>query len=308
MPGAAAERAPFNPRRHVSRKAYCAFQEEQAQTRLDALRAQQHAAIEAAAGRLREALSQQARLLEKVKAGKLNARTANERNRRLTEEVHTLREEIAWRNRLLIIESPEELGGFADLPLHAYVREIRRAGGAGMFSITRTDRISVALAVVLVAALALGTAYHLFWRDTVRFALEPLETREGILRLTCENDSLHPITLYVPWSMAAEPATPEQAYGADLYIRAVDEDTFRLFATSGKAWLHRGRPTTMVDPIDVGPGLSAEVQLDLSQLRTPAAGIETLRVVCSRGDGKEIAQFTRTFPQIDAGTDTARER
>lgn len=91
------------------------------QARMESLEAQRRAALE-----------EQLHLPERVAAGKIAARAANDANRRLTQRLADIDNQIAVCRSRLESRTSEELGGFMDLSFPEYGSEESRPHGAGL--------------------------------------------------------------------------------------------------------------------------------------------------------------------------------
>ena len=250
----------------------------------------QHHRVAWAAGRLRNAHDRQQTLQRQVARREVGAARANRLNRGLHQRIEACRREIALGNRLLRAESPADLGGFIDLPMGAYRRRIGRQEPRILRRFDRQDRVALVIAAVfLVASVAVG-AYFTLWEREVGF--EVLPTAEpNVLLVQCTNHGAQPVTLHVPWGEGRETAGRWQ-YGLKVLVREKPAQRFRLLPSEGPAWTHEGRATHLTGPIDVAPGLTIRLRLDIGKLNLPSGGYDAVRVVASRASGRTVYVYT----------------
>ncbi|MBE0528216.1 MAG: hypothetical protein IH629_03310 [Thermoleophilia bacterium] len=147
--------------------------------------------------------------------------------------------------------------------------------------------------VVLVMALMLRQT---IWRGEIVFEAQAVGAKDGRIQLLCRNETLYPITFFAPWTEGLGENNPKQTYGADIYVKSADEDTFQRFSSEGALWLRQGQPNIFNEPSGIAPGLIEEFFFDLSELVNRLPGLRAVRLMCSRADGKILFEFTLELP------------
>ena len=106
--------------------AYFDDQHRKAQRKLDDFRGKLRERMESAQDLVRVALHQQKRLTAKAAEGHVDAKAVNEENKRLQTEIRRRGAEANLCNAVLALDTAQALGGFIDLPLPRYARELER--------------------------------------------------------------------------------------------------------------------------------------------------------------------------------------
>lgn len=274
----------------LDRDAYDARMEEYSQLRaharedLERLRAEAAGQLETRAGRLRKLL-----------AAPDNARNAA--------AMESLRAELAEANRLLAHPALPDLGGFLDLPLESYLHAPRKPGRGGLAAyLSRSDRITVGVAAVVLAAAIIGVYVTLRGGGEVNIALQPIGPDSGQWLLSIENEKPYALLFHAQWPRDQRPRTGpegERTIGVELLGRALDEDEFRLLPPLNGLWQYEGAPIEHRGPVRILPGIREEFTF------TPGAiaqlGYETgelqVRIAGARGG----LLFSRTVPLDEAG-------
>ena len=243
--------------------------------------------------RLQNTLAQRELLVARVAEGALRPAKANRLNRRLTARIDPLRRQLAEFNRCLQATSSEELGGFAEMPLAAYLRAIKKTTPRIPLKLTPAG---FALWIGMVALAVLASLYYLdYFKVVPPIALEvgEVDPATGAIRVMCRNDSPAPILLYVPWH---DPLITQAAgfrgsnrYGLALYVREQDSRDFRLFPVAVNACTYQGRTLQETAPIEVAPHLNVNLVFDKNQA---LAGLnaEAIRIVLVDSAGKPVVE------------------
>jgi len=243
--------------------------------------------------KLHNALAQQGLLVTRVAEGTLRPAKANRLNRKLAARIDLVRRQLAEFNRCLQATSAEELGGFAEMPLAAYMRAIKKTPPRIPLKPTPTG---FALWIGMVALAVLASLYYLdYFKVVPPVALEvgKNDANTGSIRVMCRNDSQTPILLYVPWH---DPLITQAAgfrgskrYGLAVYVREQDSRAFRLFPVAVNAWTYQGRTLQESAPVEVAPYLYVNLVFDKNQA---LAGLnaEAIRIVLVDSAGKPVVE------------------
>ncbi len=265
---------------------------EAAESHIEKLRHQARREAARAATDLRRALHARERLLARAAAGqKTNLRRLNRRSRALAARINRGRKEVARLNALVSAETGDQAGGYVEMPENAYAKALRQARGNPWQGVPAEDRRTIVLGTLAVVLAVLGVIAYARWDEGVRFEAGFTGTDQSVLRIVCVNNTPSPIVLHMPWPGEVQPGKRRQAYGANLYVSLDGGKTFRLFPSAGKAWTYQGTPTLVEEPIQVPPRMRTEVMLELPALNLPGDGKGLLRLLCTRGDGKEVLRF-----------------
>ncbi len=259
-------------------------------TLLERFRAQGKQRMQFLGAALQAALRKQAELVKGSDSGEVSARKANQLLQRLNDEVGRHRAQITLYNRLLSAKTPEDLGGFIDLPLDQYGGVLVTPKRALLPRYNRRDKRQMA---VLAAIAVLAVITVLFWNRSqaeVQFGAMAPHFPNGKIRLRCLNNTPKDIFLHAPWINAAEKERPYEDYGVEVLVRMESKSEYRLVPSEG-FWTYNGISTRAIEPVRVAPGLSSEVELNLKSLFEQDPSINTVRLVCTRGDGRSAYAF-----------------
>ena len=240
---------------------------------------------------LREALAQQERLVARVQEGTLKAAKANRLNRKVATSIEGYRASLAELNRCLQARSSDELGGFLDMPLSAYVGGVKKKP---LQIPVKPTPVQFVLWVGMVAMAVLGSLYYLdYFEEAPPVALEvgQMDPGTGAIKVMCRNDSQAPILLYVPWHgpIVGENTGGLTPYGLALYVREADSRQFRMFPVPVSAWSYQGRTMREGGPIEVAPHLYVNLVLD-EQDALAGMKPEALRISLLNADGKPVVE------------------
>ena len=243
--------------------------------------------------KLHNALAQQGLLVTRVAEGTLRPAKANRLNRKLAARIDLVRRQLAEFNRCLQATSAEELGGFAEMPLAAYVRAIKKTPPRIPLKPTPTG---FALWIGMVALAVLASLYYLdYFKVVPPVALEvgKNDANTGSIRVMCRNDSQTPILLYVPWHdpIVAETTGSDELtrYGLAVYVREHNSRQFRLLPVTVGAWTYQGRTLQEGGPIEVAPHFCVNLVLDKTHALA-GTNPESVRVALLDSDGKPVVQ------------------
>lgn len=259
------------------------------ESRVAQFRARYQKHLETRATVLRGVLKRQAELVARVQTGHLSPDQANAENRRLLAAVEEQRAEIARYNRLLKAQTPKDLGDIDETSQETIAAAPPQQPPAPVnawFAPREQRQIAVAAVILVVAVLA--TAYWLVWRNSVRFEITAADGLSGALRVVCTNGTMREIKLRIPRG-----ETPgEDIFGVDVYVHTKDEEEYRLVFMLDECWGHFEASTTHAEPVVIAPGLFFETGLDLACLAKRFPKMDSVRLVCTRGNGKPVYRFT----------------
>ena len=272
-----------------------------AQQALDAVRDAigRHAADRAKA--LRGALAEQERLVERVTAGTLEPRDANERNRPLHARVRELRKEIGELNALAALETPAQAGGEVERPLDtpAGVPTTPRLG----IDLKPTPLGFCIWAVVFLAAIAGPLAYRGFIRFGAPVQIDAVFTDPGAVTVVCRNLTPRSVTFCAPWpdEMSAKPDPSEgsKRYGIVCGIREHGAADHRVIVPPLDAWVYSGIPLRAPETFILGPDMSLELRVDVDKLGQLGALPESLRFTVTDTTGRAVATAQVELPSHD---------
>lgn len=209
--------------------------------------------------------------------------------------IERLRHDISQYNMLLKATDSSALGGFADLPLDDYARELglRADGVAGRLE--RDDFITIISSLIIMVVLCLGIAWYHLWRADLNAYIDRPSPRQISIRL--QNNSSFSVNLIGPW--------PEGGfkygrgdYGLALYCRAVGSDKFQDCTNLREAWTYQRRAFSPSKPVPIEPGTSATAVLDLTQLeRAYGSEVAEVRIDCGSTWRHRLFTFTEKLRQ-----------
>lgn len=253
-----------------------------------ALQSRRLPAAERKAAREEKNLRQQVRQAVEVTGERLQEALAEPRQP--DEMLERLRHDIAQYNMLLKASASSELGGFADLPLDAYPKElgIRSVGVA--VRLERDDFITIVASLVIMVVLCLGIAWYHLWRADLSAFIDRPSPRHVSIKL--QNDSSFSVNLIGPWPDGGF-ELKRTDYGIALYCRAVGSDKFQDCTNLRDAWTYQRRAFSPSKPVSVEPGTSATALLDLTQLeRAYGSEIAEVRIDCGSTWRHKLFSFT----------------
>jgi len=257
---------------------------------LEQFRRQGQQRLQFLASALKAALRKQADCLKEAEAGGISERKAQQRLQRLTEEINHHRAQITLYNRLLSAKSPEDLGGFINLPMDQYSRELTRSKKPAFTKLNRRDKRQAAAFLVLALLAVLAVAYWSRAHGEVRFGAAAPHFPNGKIHLRCQNNTSSEIFFHAPWGQSAEQQRFRADYGVEVLARSPGQNEYRL-VPSGDAWLYNSLPANPLEPIRVAPGLSIDGELDLRPIFQQVPGADALRLICTQGNGRSVYRF-----------------
>ena len=317
--------------------AYFAEQSRNAQRKTDEFRGKLRERMENAQDLVRVALHQQRALAVRANEGRISAQAANDENRRLQEEIRVRGTEANLCHRMLALETAEDLGGFIDLPLPRYARELERfmsadssdsdssdraeretgknaspspgtAGWLGQLrglvpkQLGRWDRIAMGTAGVTVLLAALYILYSTQFAGKVAFDVLPAP--QGTWVLSVENRTTRTVTVAVPGN--AGQGSVRADYAVIVEMRDAGENEFRRLPDVERAWVYSGSASSDNGPVGVGSGLSAKWTLSPGLLAVPNPNA-LLRVVVLAGNRPIYAQDLAIETKTGGGTPAAKK-
>lgn len=308
--------------------AYFDEQHRKAQRKLDEFRAKLRERMENAQDLVRVALHQQRLLTAKAAEGHVNAKAINDENRRLQAEIQERGSEANLCNAVLAPDTAEALGGFIDLPLPHYARELERFTVSDSSDsdshnraekrpgenvspspripnwlkrlrpflpkqLGRWDFIAIGAALVTVCVAGLYFLYSTQFAGMVAFDVLPAP--QGTWVLSVENRTPRTVAVAVPGNAGQGRAGTDYA----VYVEMEDSEKaeFRRLPDAERAWVYSGSAGTDNGPVEVGSGLNARWTLTPGKLAVPSPDA-LLRVVVLSGSrvvyAHELAFETRS--------------
>ncbi len=301
--------------------AYFAEQYRKARRETDAFRKRLRERMENAQDLVRVALHQQRGLAARAGEQRISAKSANDENRRLQEEVRERGTEANLCHRVLALETVEDLGGFIDLPLPRYARELERFRMSESSSdsqsgdrkdaktgkeaspssnpadwmerlrrlapkgLGRWDFIAIGAAAVTVVVAALYFLYNTQFSGAVSFDVLPAP--QGAWVLSLENKTAHTVTVEVPGNAGQGAAQAD--YAVFVEMKEAGGTDFQRLPDAEHAWVYAGPAGGDNGPVGVGSGLEARWTLSPGMLGVPTPDA-LLRVVVLSGTRSVFAQ------------------
>jgi hypothetical protein len=240
------------------------------------LRRDQANKLETKAGLLRTLLQQRAQLPD----------APSRKRRRLDARIERIREDIGYYNRLLGVETSEQVGGFLDLPLESYQRTARR-GRRQLFYFSRSDRIT--LVVGAIASVAAIIIVYLILRSggDLEFNLERSDPHDGPVTLHIHNPKSYPVEVIVS-GQANQEAIEKRSIGIDLHGRDPETDEYRLLPAMAGVWVYENTPVEVHGPIIVQPGMSDALTLHPRTLLQKGLPVDSLRITAHEANGNAL--------------------
>jgi len=303
----------------VRTAAYLDEQHRKAQRKLDEFLAKLRERMEDAQDLARVAAHQQRLLAAKAAEGQIDAKTANEENHRLQAEIRERGSEANLCNAVLALDSAESHGGFIDLPLTRYARELERFKVSDSSSsdsrdpaekkperdapvppvpawvkqmqaliplqLGRWDVIAIGVALATVFVAALYFLYSTQFSGSVSFDMLPAP--QGTWVLSVENKTPRKITMAVPGNVGQ--STAKADYAVYVEMKESGQADFRRLPDTERAWVYGGTANAGDGPTEVGPGLNAKWTLSPAHLTLPSPDA-LLRVVVMSGNRTVHAQ------------------
>jgi hypothetical protein len=299
--------------------AYFTEQSRKARRETDVFRKKLRERMESAQDLVRVALHQQRQLAVRAGERRISAKTANDENRRLQEEIRKRGEEANLCHRVLALESAEDLGGFIDLPLPRYARELERFlvsdssdsntgdrdhAGTGKEAASpntsywlerlrslapkrlgRWDFIAIGAAGIAVLLALLYFLYSTQFAGAVAFDLLPAP--QGAWVLSAENRTAHTVTVAVPGN--AGQGTARADYAVFVEMRESGQTEFRRLPDADRAWVYGGTAGSDNGPVGVASRMTAKWTLSPGLLSVPGPDA-LLRIVVTSGHKPVFAQ------------------
>jgi hypothetical protein len=246
-------------------------QEQAAQAALEAARATGMERIESHAAELR-------RLLEPGNTDPAKA-----------EKTEAVRLRIARLNLFLSANSPEVAGGYLDLPLDAYARELDAPVAPTRTALLPMPPLWQWLAVALIGLAAWTGARWYFTPDhgvSFEARLMPGATSQVAVQLV----NHRPLTLELDLA-AVDTGAPQPVWRIAVSVQPINTDDFLLLSDCLDAWQY-GRQTVQPDaPIEVPPGMQAELILHAEAIRKRVASqLRAIRLELLTPEGRVAAR------------------
>jgi len=300
--------------------AYFDEQHRMARRKTDQFRTRLRERMENAQDLARVAVHQQRLLAARASEGHVNARAVNDENRRLQEEIRERGAEANLCNAVLALETAEALGGFIDLPLPRYPRELERFRASessdsdssdqnraeaekaaspsrsaaewlkrlrALFpkQFGRWDFIAIGAALVSVFFALLYFLYSTQFAGAVAFDVLPAP--QGAWVLSVENRTPHTVTVAVPGNAGQGPAPAD--YAVYVEMKPPGQTDFRRLPDAERSWVYAGGSGMGSGPVEVGSRLNAKWTLSPGMLPVPSPDA-LLRVVVMSGNRAVYAQ------------------
>lgn len=243
----------------------------------------------------RETMNNQARLSERVAAGKISPTKANDTNRKLTEHIRALTTDIECCRANLSAESAEDVGGHIDQSLDGYDVSAMEAEPSQPATSPGIDRVTwvvigVTLVIAIILVFAVFPSRQLGQGSLGAPVLEFWDEGDGsaIIHLSVINTLSSPITLYVPWpggTPTEAPKTERRSFGLTLLVIEEGADAYRLMSASPNCWFRNGLPLEPDAPVEFSPGSQADISLRTRKLKALGVSPVSLEVHVTDRDG-----------------------
>jgi len=209
-------------------------------------------------------------------------------------EAAALRHRIGQLNHLLKATDAAHLGGPIAMTLEAYADAFGAKRG-GPLRLDRDDRITVAVALVLMVVICLGLAWFYLWRANTTFEIEP--SGRDYLALHMANGGQRPVAFIGSWPDLM-PDSDLPLYGVTLYCRPVGADAFQLSTAIGDVWIYQSEYLAPQRQLAVEPGVTITLLLDIRELESAyGEPLEAIRIECGTPRRRRQAVFTETVAQ-----------
>jgi len=262
--------------------------------------------------RLEQATREHKRLLRGMDGKNTSPKKLNERHRRLQTEIDVLRGDLAMAEAIHATEAADAVGGYIDLPLEKYARELdlpdvstkTTAGPRRMLTPLQANLLSGAIMLALVLGAVAGLSAL---RTTIdaEFDAGNVSGDPRLIRVNVRNTGNRGIYLYAPWPGGTARAPSDapkrsRAYGVSLFVREPGGEDLRLLEDSTGAWKYRGALLQPGEFVEIQPGRRSSVFLDLDVLEQQTGIVpEELAVEFSRSGGFESERFTYSLDPLD---------
>ncbi len=269
--------------------------ERDAQKLCEALRRAAESELGPAETELRQHQRAQRKLIESLSSGGVDARKVNEQNRSLTEQIAAGTARVDELRAIVSAESTATLGGAIEVPLEEFPKRLELVELSAMPRRTLSPQEKNFVAGVIMLALVLGAVFGLaVIRSTVRaeFSVSERELQTGFVRVQCKNSGNRPVAFYAPWpngrpqAPAGAPA-PNRSYGVLLFVREAGGGEMRALEGAAGVWKFRGAYLEEGAPVEVLPGVTESIYLDLKRLREQGLTLDSLALEFSRSGGSE---------------------
>jgi hypothetical protein len=237
-------------------------------------------------------------LIEAAATGAVDPLKANDQNRKLTAGIQAGTARVDDLRAIVAAETTATLGGQVKLPLEDYPKRLDFDAATDLKlprrKWTPLEKNLFTGAVML--ALVLGTVFGLaIARSTVRagFSVSAHEMQTGFIRVQCKNTGNRPVEFYTPWPNG-QPRAPQGAKGANrsfgvvLSVREKPGGEFRAYEGAAGAWKFRGAYVDEGTPVEVAPGVTESVFLDLNRLREQGLTMDALAFEFTKNGGGEL--------------------
>ncbi|MCC6142714.1 MAG: hypothetical protein IT368_02795 [Candidatus Hydrogenedentes bacterium] len=254
-----------------------------AEAALKGLRRDQANKLEVKAALLRTLLQQRMQVSDK------NTRKAQ----RMDRQLEKVREQIGYYNRLLSVDSSDQVGGFLDLPLESYQRTARR-GRNRLFYFSRSDRVTMIVAgIVSVAAIII---VYLILRSggDLAFNINRNDPYDGPVTLQVHNPKSFPVELIVPWHADSHTGSAATV-GIELHGRDPESDTFKVLPAMAGVWVYENTPVEVHGPIVIQPGMTETLILHPRALLQKGLPVDSLRITAHAGNGNTLFERNLTI-------------
>jgi len=245
--------------------------------------------------------------------GVKTAAAINAQARLISEQIEMRRREIARCDRLLrVLRGQEELP-LPTLPLFNYAGALERLEHADaapdtppdsgatppsplhvrlcrafMNRTDQSDRIALAIALLLCATVAAAGLYYVYNWGSIELEITPMD--HGRIRVVCVNGTGDSILLNVPYDGGTLPLEQVVHYG--ILLEALDANGRATRPAAPETlWEYKDNPAHLYGPIVVGPFYAAELFLDFSS-HPPDASATALRLTLFRAPLRKCKTYT----------------
>ena len=244
---------------------------------------------------LRAVQRRQRKLVEALNRGNVQADAANERNRRITQEFTAVNDGIrAINSRLTACDAPVPDSGFVDCPLEEYAKRLGRPA-LPVASFARASTYVKILALILCGAAILFVPALLLLDDAggVRFEAYSVDAASRVFEVLLRNTASVPVRVVIPWPEAPELVIADlgsgvPTYGLSVSIREAVGEPMRLLPGTESSWSHHGLPLAGQEALEIAPGLTSRVRLDINKLSELGVKVGAVRLALTNDRGRAL--------------------
>jgi hypothetical protein len=234
-------------------------------------------------------LQMQQDLQRQLSAGQITRQEAEVAHKELQRRINAYRADIDKLNHVLRAQDSATLGGFIDLPLEDYARELQVELPSTPRELSPQAvniRIAIAAGVIGIVAV-LAVAWSVLGVPGLKLYLQ----RDGdVVTVQVYNNLFSDITLFAPWPDGAARQQHSDAYGLELHAQRVGSTRLEELPAQVPAWTKDGVPTLQQEPVVLPPGLDARIELDLKKVVGINPTETALEVHLTDGGGRVVAR------------------